>query len=342
MSKSSSLPSLPSRSLGRGMDVSILGHGTAPLGELYSRLDEGQAIDTIVAALDGGITLIDSSPYYGHGLAEHRVGAALRRFKGKKPIISTKIGRVMEPFNPEGKGSKFVGGTPHAARFDYSYDGAMRSLEQSALRMGIDRIDVVLIHDVDIWTHGEADFERYFKEAMNGAYKALVALRDAGTIGAIGVGINEAHICERFARAGDFDTMLMAGRYSLLEQPGLESFMPLAVEKGIRLMLGGVFNSGILATGPVPGAKYNYTDAPPEIMARVTKIEAVCTRHGTSIFRAALHFPLAHPAVASLVLGAVTPAEVKAQLEALSNQPPVALWAELKADGLIDLTVPTP
>ncbi len=334
---------LPSRPLGRsGLDVSVLGFGGAPLGDLYQRIDEADAIDTVVAALQAGVTLIDTSPLYGHGLSEHRIGAALRRVPGHGAILSTKIGRVMAPFAPKGAGSGYLGGLPHAARFDYSYDGAMRSLEQSALRLGVDRFDIVLIHDVDVWTHGKAAVEQRFSEAMNGAYRALEALRRAGTVRAIGVGVNEAEICERFARAGDFDAMLLAGRYSLLEQPALVGFLPLALEKRIGVMLGGVFNSGILATGAVAGAKYNYREAPPEILAKVARIETVCRRHATPLFRAALHFALGHPAISSLVLGAVRPEEVAAQVTALGMSPPAALWQDLVSEGLLDANAPTP
>lgn len=336
-------PPLPRRQLGRsGLDVSILGFGGAPLGDLYALIDEATAVDTVVAALASGVTLVDTSPLYGHGLSEHRIGAALRRTNGTRPLISTKIGRVMTPFAPFAGGSGYLGGFGHAARFDYSYDGAMRSLEQSALRLGVDRLDIVLIHDVDVWTHGKDAIEARFSEAMNGAYRALTELREAGTIRAIGVGVNEAEMCERFARAGDFDAMLLAGRYSLLEQPALASFMPLALKKGIGVMLGGVFNSGILASGAVPGAKYNYHTAPPEIMAKVARIEAVCARHETSIFRAALHFALGHPAVSTLVLGAVTPGEIAAQIAALAAPPPPRLWTDLREQGLLDAGVPTP
>lgn len=343
MNENTAPASLPRRKLGRsGLDVSLLGFGGAPLGDLYALIDEAVAVETVVAALAGDINLVDTSPFYGHGLSEHRIGAALRRASGAHPLISTKIGRVMTPFEAGGAGSGFLGGFRHGARFDYSYDGAMRSLEQSALRLGVDRLDIVLIHDVDVWTHGKDAIEARFSEAMNGAYRALAELRDAGTIGAIGVGVNEAEMCERFARVGDFDAMLLAGRYSLLEQPALASFMPLALEKGIGLMLGGVFNSGILATGAVPGAKYNYHPASPEIMARVARIEAVCTAHATPIFRAALHFALGHPAVSSLVLGAVTPGEVTAQIAAIAMPPPPTLWIALKEQGLLDAGVPTP
>ena len=334
---------LAPRPLGRsGLPVSTLGFGGAPLGDLYARLDEAQAVATVEAAIAGGVTLIDTSPLYGHGLSEHRIGAALRRAGRDGLVLSTKIGRVAEPFAGRGDGSGYLGGLPHGMRFDYSYDGAMRSLEQSALRLGVDRIDIVLIHDVDVWTHGAEMIEQRFSEAMNGAYRALESLRASGAVRAIGVGVNEADICERFARAGDFDTMLLAGRYSLLEQPALASFMPLALEKGIGLMLGGVFNSGILATGPVAGAKYNYNPAPPEILARVGRIEIVCARHGVPLRRAALHFPLGPPAVASLVMGAVSPAEIADQITELSQPVPAALWAELKADGLLGADVPVP
>jgi D-threo-aldose 1-dehydrogenase len=334
---------LPERRLGCvGLPVSTLGFGAAPLGDLYARLGEAEAVATVEAAVAGGVTLLDTSPLYGHGLSEHRIGAALRRTGRDGLVLSTKVGRVAEPFAGRDGGSGYLGGLPHGMRFDYSYDGAMRSLEQSALRLGVDRIEIVLIHDVDVWTHGADAVEARFTQAMDGAYRALERLRSAGAVKAIGVGVNEADMCERFARAGDFDTMLLAGRYSLLEQPALASFMPLALEKGIGLMLGGVFNSGILATGAVPGAKYNYKPAPPDILARVAALEAVCARHHVPLKRAALHFALGHPAVASLVMGAVSPREVADQIAELAAPVPVALWAELKAEGLLGADVPVP
>ena len=334
---------LPRRKLGRlPLSVTALGFGGAPLGDLYAILDEGEAVATVTAALDLGVGLIDTSPLYGHGLSEHRIGTALRMRRGKAPVISTKIGRVMTPFAPWRDRSGYLGGFRHAARFDYSYDGAMRALEQSALRLGIDRFDIVHIHDVDVWTHGADAIEQRFREAMDGAYRALDDLRRAGTIRAVGLGVNEAEMCERFARAGDFDTMMLAGRYSLLEQPALARFMPLALEKGIGLMLGGIFNSGILATGPVPGARYNYREAPPEILDKVRRIEAICAAHGTRLPTAALHFALAHPAVAAVVMGAVRPAEVEAQVHALNAVPPQGLWGDLKRAGLLAEAAPVP
>jgi D-threo-aldose 1-dehydrogenase len=334
---------LPSRRLGRtSLVVSALGLGGAPLGDLYALLDEATAIATITTAIDHGINLIDTSPLYGHGLSEHRIGAALRLRPGCPVTLSTKVGRVMRPLVKKQDGSGYLGGLPHTAVFDYSHDGTMRALEQSALRLGVDRFDIVHIHDVDVWTHGEDAIEARFREAMAGAYPALERLRAAGTIRAIGVGVNEAEMCTRFAHAGDFDTMMLAGRYSLLEQPALETFMPLAEKKQIGLLLGGVFNSGILATGAVPGARYNYREAPSDILARVARIETICRQHETPLHRAALHFALAHPAVTSVVLGAVKPEEVAAQIEAANHPPPSALWADLKQAGLLAREVPTP
>ena len=261
-----------------GLTPSLIGFGGAPLGDLYGHLDEVTAQDTVRAALAAGINLVDTSPLYGHGLSEHRIGAALRSVPRESIIVSTKVGRWMQAGQPKGDGSGYAGGLPHPAVIDYSYDGAMRSFEQSLLRLGTDHIDILLIHDVDVWTHGER-MEQRFAEAMAGAYRALEKLRASGAVKAIGVGVNEAEMCVRFARAGDFDVMMLAGRYSLLEQGALVEFLPLALERKIAVMLAGVFNSGILATGAVPGAKYNYREAPPEILAKVARDRAMVALH---------------------------------------------------------------
>jgi D-threo-aldose 1-dehydrogenase len=257
-------------------------------------------------------------------------------------VVCTKVGRWMDPRHGRGDGSGFVGGQPHRAVVDYSYDGTMRSVEQSLLRLGTDRLDLLLIHDVDIWTHGADGIEDRFREAMAGAYMALDRLRGEGVVAGIGVGVNEAEMCVRFAQAGSFDVMLLAGRYSLLEQPALTHFLPLAQQQGIGVLLGGVFNSGILATGAVSGAKYNYRDAPPEILTKIADIERVCAAHGVALPTAALHFALAHPAVASVVLGAQSPQEVERNTAALSIEVPAALWADLKAAHLLDADAPVP
>ena len=334
---------LPRRLLGRtAIQVSALGFGTAPLGDLYRQLDDSRAIAAVERALALGINLIDSSPLYGHGLSEHRCGTAIRRLPRDQIVLCTKVGRWMDPFHGRGNGSGFSGGQPHRAVVDYSYDGTMRSVEQSMLRLGTDRLDLLLIHDVDVWTHGADAIEQRFAEAMAGAYVALDRLRSEGVVAGIGIGVNEAEMCVRFAQAGSFDTMLLAGRYSLLEQPALEHFLPLAQQRGIGVMLGGVFNSGILATGAVKGAKYNYQDAPPEILAKVARIERICTAHGVALPTAALHFALGHPAVASVVLGAETPQEVERNVAGLSSAVPAALWSDLKAERLLDPDAPVP
>jgi len=331
---------------GTDLVFSVIGLGTAPIGEVYEILDEKTAIATIEQAYTSGIRTFDTSPHYGNGIAESRMGAGLRRARRSDIIVSTKIGRVMDPFSQPPPRNKdvyspgFVGGYAHAPRFDYSYDGTMRSVEQSLLRMGLSKIDILLIHDCDVWTHG-TDAGRRFKEAMEGAYRALDKLRSEKTVAAIGFGINEADTCVKFARAGDFDVAMMAGRYSLLIQNGMAEFLPLAIEKKMGVMLAGVFNSGILATGAIPGAKFEYASAPPEIMERVRKIEAICASHGTSIRRAALQFAMAHPAVVSVVLGAVKPEEIAANAADAAEPVPAGLWSDLKSQGVLDPSAPT-
>ena len=333
---------LPQRLLGKsGLHVSALGFGGAPLGDLYARIPERDAIDTVIAALDVGETLIDTSPLYGHGLSEHRIGAALRQRPDARVILSTKIGRVADPFQSAGDFSGYCGGLPHQMKFDYSYDGTLRSIEQSLLRLGRDRIDIALIHDVDFWTHGDAVSLR-IAETMQGAVPALEKLRADGVIKAYGIGVNEADKAELFARETDMDCVMLAGRYSLLEQPALQSFLPLAFAKRIGVMLGGVFNSGILATGAVEGARYNYKPAPDNVLARVREMEKVCAAHGVALRQAALHFALAHPAVASVVLGAVHPDEIAAQLGDFKKIPPRALWQDLKNHHLLAADAPVP
>jgi D-threo-aldose 1-dehydrogenase len=330
------------------MDFSAVGLGTAPIGDLYAKLDEKTAIATVEQAVASGVRIFDTSPHYGNGLAEARLGSGLRHAARKDVLVSTKIGRIMNPMGRPAAEKKdvyspgFAGGFPHVSRFDYSYDGAMRSIEHSLLRMGLDRLDIVLIHDCDVWTHGKDDVDRRFKEAMDGAYVALDKLRSEKVIGGIGVGINEADMCAKFARAGDFDVTMMAGRYSLLVQTGLDEFLPLAVEKKIGVMLAGVYNSGILAVGAVPGARFDYAPASPEIMERVRKIEAICTAHGTTIRKAALQFSMAHPAVVSVVLGGVTPEEVVANVADAAATVPAGVWSDLKAAGLLNAAAPTP
>lgn len=337
-------PPLPRRKLGRtGLEVTALGFGSAPLGDIYEVLDDATAIATVEMAAKFGVTLFDTAPFYGQGSAEHRIGTALRRQPPGSFVLSTKVGRLLTPA-PQGriKASRFVGGLQFNVTNDYSYDAAMRSHEDSLQRLGLPKVDVVLIHDADAWSHGPQEGPKRYKEAMGGAYKALEKLRSEGVIKGIGVGLNDPAYMARYLADGDFDCLLMAGRYSLLEQPALAEVLPLAARKNVGVMLGGVFNSGILATGAIDGARYNYTPAPSEIIAKVRSIERVCAAHCVALSTAALHFCLGHSAVSSLVLGAVKPDEVARNVAAMATTVPPALWRDLKAERLLDASAPVP
>lgn len=333
------------RRLGRtALQVTQFGFGTAPLAGFRTTIPELDAIATIDAAYQAGVRLFDSSPYYGYGRAELRMGAALRDRPRDDLVVSTKIGRWMTPV-PRGTTIEGMrkGGLNHYPTFDYSYDGVRRSLDQSLLRTGLDRVDIVLVHDVDFWTTGDRGvLEERFGEVMNGAYRALHDLRSQGVIGAIGVGLNEADMSARFVRAGDFDCVLLAGRYTLLQQRSLDDFMPLCEKRNVGVIIGGPLNSGVLATGARQGAKYDYNDAPGWVMNRVARIEEVCMRHDVPLAAAALQFPLAHPAVSAIIPGAVSTEEMRGNFALMRRPIPAALWAELKLLGLLDERAPVP
>ena len=333
----------PTRRIGTTkVEASVLGFGGVAVGNLFEHMPEDRALATIEQAWQSGVRFFDTSPYYGHGLSEHRFGHVLRSRIDDGLVISTKVGRVLRPEKPEKiDRGVFVGGLNFAADFDYSYDGAMRSLEHSYHRLGMNRIDVVFIHDVDVGTYGSVDeYHRRRGEAMEGSYRALDELRGAGVIGAIGVGVNEVEPCVWFAQQGRFDCFLLAGRYTLLEQHGLDDLFPLANDQQFSIILGGPFNSGILATGARPGAMYNYKPAPPDILARVAQIEAVCARHDVPLAAAALQFPLGHPRVASIIPGAARPEEASANAALMARKIPAALWADLKSEGLMIASAP--
>jgi D-threo-aldose 1-dehydrogenase len=259
-------------------------------------------------------------------------------------VLSTKVGRLLEPGHPDTLDhGQFEGSLPFAEVYDYSYDGVMRSVEHSLHRLGTYRIDILLAHDLDVWTHGteQARIERV-EAFMTGGYKAMVRLRDEGTIKAIGGGVNETAACQDLAERGDFDCFLLAGRYTLLEQDALDTFLPYCAEHDISLLIGGPYNTGILATGAVPGAYYNYAPAPTEIMERVARIEAVCARHQVPLASAALQFPLGHPNVATLIPGARSPEEIEQNRALFEVDIPAALWSELKAEKLLRADAPSP
>ena len=322
-----------------------LGFGAAPLGNLYRPLTERDARATLDAAWSAGCRYYDTAPLYGLGLSETRLNGFLRAKPRDSYLISTKIGRILELCAPEDRSRQgaFFETPSRRERFDYSYDGVMRSLEFSLERLGLDRVDIVYAHDVDVFTHGskEASDQR-IGELMEGGYKALIKLREAGAIKAIGAGVNEWEVAETLARAGDFDMFLLAGRYTLLEQQALESFLPYCVERNIGVAIGGPFNSGILATGPKRGAFYNYAPASAEVLDRVARIQAVCKAHGVRLAEAALRFPLSHPAIVSVIPGGQKPGEVRRNAEMIGAKIPPALWRDLKAAGLMRADAPTP
>jgi D-threo-aldose 1-dehydrogenase len=274
------------------------------------------------------------------------MGAALREKPRESYVLSTKIGRILHAMKPgEQPPADFRdGGLPgFAPVFDYTYDGVMRSLEHSHHRLGIARIDIVLVHDVDFWTiKDRAILDQRFKTVMDSGFKALDELRKAGVIGAIGVGINEADTSLRFIQAGDFDCMLLAGRYTLLEQGALAEFLPECEKRHVSVILGGPYNSGILAGTVKPGATHDYVAAPAALIDKAQKIEAVCKRHGVELGAAAMQFPLAHPALCSVIPGALSVAEVEQNVARIGAKIPADLWAELKREKLIEPAAPVP
>lgn len=331
------------RSLPRsGLAVSTLGLGTTAISGLFEATSDAVAQATVAAAAAAGLRYIDTAPQYGHGLAEQRVGQALRALDRDRFVLSTKVGKLLRP-RREGHdaGGLFAGALPFDIEFDYSREGVLRSFDESLERLGLERVDLLLIHDVNRKYHGGRVHER-FREAITGAYPALVELRRAGAIRAIGVALNELDVCERFVREGDFDAIMLPRRYTLLDQGALGGLLPLCRERGVGVLIAAPFDSGILATGAGGGGRYDYRDAPPDVLARTRAIEAVCARHGVALAAAALQFPLAHAAVASVVTGMRVPAEVEANLALLRAPIPGAFWHDLQRAGLLSADAPVP
>jgi D-threo-aldose 1-dehydrogenase len=326
------------------LEVTQLGLGCGPLGGFRATIAEDEAQAILRTAYDAGVRLFDTAPLYGYGRSELRVGQALRQFPRESFVLSTKVGRWLRPLRPgESRAGWRAGGLEFMPTYDLSHDGVMRALEQSHCRLGLATIDVLLIHDVDLVTHGGREaFEQRYREALEGAYPALDRLRRDGVIKAVGIGVNEVEPSLRFARDADLDCILLAGRYTLLEQGALDELLPLCLEKGIGILVGGPYNSGILATGPGEGATYNYQAALPQVLERVRRIDAVCRRHGIALAAAALQFPLAHPAISTLIPGAVSRAEVLQNASHLRVDVPADLWAELKHEGLLHAQAPVP
>jgi len=323
--------------------VSSLGFGGGPIGNIFRAVTEEDAAAIVAEAWNAGVRFFDTAPMYGHGLSEARLGTALRWRPRDEFVISTKVGRVLTPaprasidFRP------WVDGLPNRMRFDYSYDGTMRSLEDSLQRLGLERIEIVFIHDCDVFTHGPQHQPGRFREALDGAYRALDRLRGEGVVRAIGMGVNEWQVCHAALMERDFDCFLLAGRYTLLEQEALDAFLPLCEARGAAVVLGAAYNSGILATGAVPGAKYNYAPAPEPVLARVRRMEAVCARHGVPLKAAAMQFVLGHPAIPTTVPGCRSVEQMADTVAAFRHDIPADFWAELKHEGLIRADAPVP
>jgi len=330
---------------GASIRLTEMGFGAAPIGNLLQTVSEDDAQDTLAAAWKSGMRYFDTAPLYGAGLSETRLNHFLRGKPRSQYVVSTKVGRLLEVCKPSerlGIG-KFFDIPSRREVYDYSYDGIMRSLEFSLERLGLDAVEILFVHDIDIFNHGTAAArDAHVETLMQSGYKALVKLRDEKVIKAFGGGINEWEVAEILARRGDFDLFLLAGRYTLLEQKALDSFLPLCEARGIGIVLGGPYNSGILAIGAKPNATYNYSKAPRDILERVRRIEAVCKRHKVKLPEAALRFPLAHPSVVSVIPGGVTPQQVKLNVKTLAAKIPKALWRDLKAQGLMDPRAPVP
>ena len=327
-----------------GLNFTELGFGTAPLGNLYQSISDEEARATLELAWASGLRYFDTAPLYGLGLSETRLNGFLRSKPREDYVLSSKVGRLMRACAPEDRTGlgKWFDVPQRKEMYDYSYDGVMRSFEVSFERLGISRLDVLYVHDLCIFTHGSKDasdarIAEFFDQK---GYDAMLSLRDQGVISAIGAGVNEWEVCQTLAERGDFDLFLLAGRYTLLEQEALNSFLPLCEARGIGIVTGGPYNSGILATGAVPGAFYNYDPAPAEIMRKVAAIETVCAQYEVSLIAAALQFPLLHPAHVSVIPGGQTTEQMHGNMAALNTDIPAALWQALKSLGLMHADAP--
>lgn len=320
--------------------------GCAPLGNLYAALTDAQAIHTVRRAFDRGVRYFDTAPHYGNGLSEHRVGTALRDVPRDAYALSSKVGRLLVPDERAPRDQHgYVDVLPFRQVFDYSHDATLRSIDDTLQRLGIARLDVVYVHDIDVATHGDAQPQR-FREAMNGACRALASLREQGVIGGFGLGVNDWQVCVDALAHAALDYLLLAGRYTLLDHSALPALLPLCVRRSVRVVIGGAFNSGILASGahPADGSKpwFNYRPAAPAVIARVERIERVCAAYAVPLRAAALQFPRAHPAVVSVLVGARSASEMDENL-ALARLPiPGAFWRALKDEDLVPDEAPLP
>lgn len=316
-----------------GLRLSTLGLGTAGIGNLYQEVDEGEAQRTVTRAVELGVTYIDTAPHYGAGLAEERAGRALRQLPRDRFVLSSKVGRLLRSTPPRQRfdGHGFVNAGARERVWDFSAAGIRRSLEDSLTRLGLDRLDIAYLHDPD-------NFE---DDARRSALPTLLELRADGLVRAVGAGMNQAEMLDRFVADFDLDVILLAGQYNLLDHGALTSLLPRCAERGVGVVIGGALGSGILAD-PRPGAYYHYAPAPATVLHRAQQLAAVCSRHGVSLAAAALQFPLGHPAVVSVLNGVGGVSQLEANVEAFETTVPAEVWAELREEGLLPLDVPVP
>jgi len=333
-----------SRRVGKtALELPISGFGSAHLGEMYSLVDEADSRATLEAAWAGGVRFYDTAPWYGRGLSEHRVGGFLRTRPKSQYRITTKVGRTLHRPKDMKSFSRapWLGGLNFEVHFDYSYDGVMRSYEQALQRLALDTVDALVIHDMDALHHGDA-LPAFEKQLFDSGIRALEELKASGDILAYGMGINRGDQLATTAMRAPLDFALVAMPYTLLDQASLHTGMAQCLERNVSVIIGAPFASGILVTGSQAGAKYAYSQAPAGIQEKVRGIEAVCRAHGVALPAAALQFPLAHPAVVSVIPGSARPSEVTQNIGFLSAPVPAAFWAELKERNLLDRDAPVP
>jgi D-threo-aldose 1-dehydrogenase len=331
------------REFGRSeLNVTAFGYGAAQVGNFFRTMSDADSDEMFQAAWDAGIRYFDTAPFYGHGLSELRTGHSLRWKDRDSYVLSSKVGRLLTPARrADISFSPWVDAAPFKVHYDYSYDGTLRSFEDSLQRLGLERMDICLIHDVDVFTLGK-DQPELFKQAMDGAWRALESLRSQKVVKAIGVGVNEWQVCHEALKQRDFDCFLLAGRYTLLEQDALDEFLPLCQTRGAAVAVGGGFNSGILATGAKSGARYNYAPAPEHMMKRARELEKVCEEFAVPLPAAALQFVVAHPAIPTVISGTSTAAQLAQNLAWFSYPIPKSFWGALKERGLLREDAPTP
>lgn len=342
-----------SRRLGKSaVELAAFGLGCAGIGGLFQDVSEAQAIATVDAAWVQGVRYFDTAPYYGYTKSEHRLGAALRHHPRDDFVLSTKVGRLMTPrprLGSHGADTGWANPLPFEPVYDYTRDGILRSFEDSLQRLGVARIDILLVHDIGAATHGERN-AYYWSQLTGGGFRALEELRAAGVVGAVGIGVNEGAVILDAMREFDLDCALLAGRYTLLEQSALDSVFPECQRRGVGVLLGGVFNSGILAQG-LEGScdtsggtdfKFDYGAAPPDVIHRVSRIKTVCANYGVALRAAALQFPYAHAAVSCVLTGARDPGELNQNAHALNQSIPEGFWRSLRELGLMREDAPTP